>query len=95
MSAQLLRNSHSIVSPIHISDSLLAPLGLLSLMIQPSYTSCPVYRYKRPFNKMIERNFSKIPTKMHNQVEESYKKNKADRSISMCSNIEAEIHTNT
>lgn len=44
---------------------------------------------------MIERNFSKIPTKMHNQVEESYKKNKADRSISMCSNIEAEIHTNT
>lgn len=32
---------------------------------------------------------------MHNQVEKSYKKNKADRSISVCSNIEAEIHTNT
>lgn len=44
---------------------------------------------------MIERNFSNLPKEMHNQVEQSYKKNKADRSISMCSNTEAEIHTNT
>lgn len=32
---------------------------------------------------------------MHNQVEKSYKKNKAYRSISVCSNIEAETHINT